>query len=333
MAERKEADPFGSSGATRNRLLAAGKLLLAVAIMAAVGRRFYLDLLNLDLETVTIRPAWLVLSGVLYVLGLSFSVAFWVRLLRVFGQRPSIRAAVRAYYVGQLGKYVPGKAWALLVRSVLVRGPEVHMGVAAITAFYEVLTTMAAGVLLAVCIWIFQPPAIPGLAWSPLYSILLLFSLLGLPLVPAIFNRLVNGVAARFRGMESSKLSSLRTGTLAGGLVLTSGSWVLMSAGLWATLQGVLTHPPGLTPALALQCIASLSLAYVAGFLVLVVPGGVGVREVVLREFLAAFAPAGEVALAVLILRVAWTLADVLAALAAYALPLLPTSIPSTKKE
>jgi uncharacterized membrane protein YbhN (UPF0104 family) len=333
MAEQKESIPFGNAGTTRSRLLTIGKLVLAVGIIAAVGRRFYLDLLELDPSTLTVRPAWLVLSGLLYVLGLGFSVGFWVRLLRVFGQRPRIFTAVRAYYIGQLGKYVPGKAWALLVRGVLIRGPEVRMGVAVVTAFYEVMTTMAAGMLLAVCISIFQPPSVPGLTWSPLFSVVLLLSLLGLPLVPAILNRLVSGVAARFQRAEPTDLSSLRTGTLAGVLVLTGGGWILMSAGLWAALQGVLTEPPSLTPALGLQCIASLSLAYVAGFLALVVPGGVGVREGILRELLIALGPASEVALAVLVLRLVWTAADVIVAGAVYGLPLLPNHAPSAKKE
>jgi uncharacterized membrane protein YbhN (UPF0104 family) len=331
MSADKAADPFGKSA--RNRLLALGKLVLAIAIIAAVGRRFYLDLLELDPSTLTVRPVWLVLSGVLYVLGLGFSVAFWVHLLRLFGQRPSVLTAVRAYYVGQLGKYVPGKAWALLLRGVLIRGPEVSLTVAAVTAFYEVMTTMAAGMLLAIGISVFEPPSIPGLTWRPLFSVGLLLSLLGLPLVPAILNRLVSRVAARFQRTPSTHLSSLRTRTLAVGLVWTSGSWILMSAGLWATLQGVLIEPPELTAERGLQCTGALSVAYVAGFLAIVVPGGVGVREVILRELLAALAPAGEIALAVLVLRLVWTAADVLVAGVAYALPLLPNYASSAKKE
>src|ERR1700676_4468124 len=174
MAERKKPNPFGNDITTRSRLLAISKLLLALAIIVAVGRRFYLDLLELDLSTLSVRPGWLILSGLFYVLCLGGSAGFWYHLLHVFGQRPPLFTTVRAYYVGQLGKYVPGKAWALLLRSVLVRGPDVHMGIAAVTAFYEVMTTMAAGVLLAVCISIFQPPSIPGLPWRPLYSALLL---------------------------------------------------------------------------------------------------------------------------------------------------------------
>jgi uncharacterized membrane protein YbhN (UPF0104 family) len=145
-------------------------------------------------------------------------------------------------------------------------------------------------------------------------------------------NRLVRRLAIRFQSSESTNLSSLRTGTLLGGLVLTSGGWLFMSAGLWATLQAVLPEPPALTPALGLQCVASLSLAYVAGFLAVVVPGGVGVREVILRELLAALAAPGYIALAVLVLRLVWTLADVVVAGTLYVLPLLPNPMSSAKK-
>ena len=44
---------------------------------------------------------------------------FWYRLLRQLGQRPTALAAVRAYYIGHLGKYLPGKACALLLRATL----------------------------------------------------------------------------------------------------------------------------------------------------------------------------------------------------------------------
>jgi glycosyltransferase 2 family protein len=314
-------------------LFAVGKLVLAAVIIAAVGRRFYLDLQDIDIDALALRPAWLMLSGSLYIAGLGFSAALWRRLLCAFGQRPGLFATVRAYYVGQLGKYVPGKAWALLLRSALLRGPEVHMGIAAITGFYEVLTSMGAGLLVAICISIFEPPAIPGLKWKPIYSGLLLLSLLGLPLVPAIFNRLVSRMAVRFRALDVPEFSSLRTSMLAEGLLLTSTGWLFMGGGLWASLQAVLPEPPGFTPELGLRCVAALSLAYVAGFLAVVLPGGIGVREVVLRELLIGLAPPAHITLGVLVLRLIWTVADVLMAGVLYVLPLLPKLASSAKKE
>src|SRR5262245_43065649 len=99
------------------------KLLLAAAIILAVGWQFYRDLSQLDWASLSVAPGWLVLSAGLYLAGLAFSAWFWVRLLRVFGQKPALLDAGRAYYIGHLGKYVPGKAWALLLRGTTLRGP------------------------------------------------------------------------------------------------------------------------------------------------------------------------------------------------------------------
>ena len=55
--------------------------------------------------------------------GLGVSAVFWYGVLRAMGQCPSFATAIRAYYLGQMGKYLPGKAWALFLRAALIRGP------------------------------------------------------------------------------------------------------------------------------------------------------------------------------------------------------------------
>ena len=49
-------------------------------------------------------------------------------ILRRFGHTPSVLSILRAYYVGHLGKYVPGKAWALFMRASLIHGAGVPPG-------------------------------------------------------------------------------------------------------------------------------------------------------------------------------------------------------------
>ena len=55
----------------------------------------------------------------------------------------------RAYYVGHLGKYVPGKALVVIIRTGLISGPRVDTTVAAVSIFIETLTMMAVGAFLA----------------------------------------------------------------------------------------------------------------------------------------------------------------------------------------
>jgi hypothetical protein len=305
------------------------KALLAVAILVFVGREFAVNLDHLNKATLTVRPEWLVLSAALYLAGLAGSAWYWYHLLRVFGEGPWLLPTFRAYYLGHLGKYVPGKAWALLLRGQLVRIPEadVRLGVAIISAFFEVLTTMASGALLAVVLFTLQAltasdhrlrsiPLGGGLEVHPVLLGAALVAVLGVPLLPAVFNRLVARLARRFQKVESFQLPRLRTKTLALGLLVTGLGWCLLGVSVWAMVRAVVPEPPPLTPDVWARYTAAIGLGYVAGFLALMMPSGIGVRELVLELFLAPTLAVEETigrglaTLVALLLRLTWTVAE-----------------------
>src|SRR5262245_58930017 len=99
------------------RLWKIGKFLLGVTIVGGVGWQFARILSRPDLwqQSAQLRPAWVAASAALYLLALGFSVFFWYWLLRTLGQEPAIITTIRAYYIGQLGKYAPGKVWGLFL--------------------------------------------------------------------------------------------------------------------------------------------------------------------------------------------------------------------------
>jgi uncharacterized membrane protein YbhN (UPF0104 family) len=337
-----------------------GKAILAVAILVAVGRQFARDLQRPELWQRSFRPEWLALAGVLYLLGIALSAFYWQRLLRELGQRPTLATVVRAYYLGHLGKYLPGKAWALFLRTTLSTGPGVRIGVAVLTSFYEVLATMAAGVLLAAVLFaLLLPPGSAALNWATLRSqltwesaekfardreVLVALALLlliptGGPILPPVFNRIVyrlsvlKNIASRQPGGEinPASLPRVRFGSLFEGLVLAAGGWLLLGASLWAVLAGILREPPTWQWDVWCRYSAMTALAYVAGFVIVVVPGGLGVREFFLTLFLTAeltaqgTTDAGEAralaVLAVLLLRLVWTAAELTFGALVYWLP------------
>jgi hypothetical protein len=297
----------------------------------------------------SLQPGWLVLSGVLYILGLGCSAWFWIRLLRSLGQRPAVLPAIRAYYLGHLGKYLPGKAWALVIRAGLARGPGVSVGVAGVTSLYEVLTTMAGGALLAAVLFAIGAPdtSTPDdwSAWRRIFTghdpetgpldrkvlvalALGLLALVGLPILPPIFNRLVKRLRS-LRNLLARQPASemidprrlhIKMIVLLEGLVMTAFGWMLLGASLWAVLQAVLDEPRLMTLAEWCQLSAILSLAYVAGFIVFFMPSGIGVREYFLRVFLLPeltrqwTGDKNSIVVAiwvVLLLRLVWTAAEV----------------------
>jgi hypothetical protein len=333
------------------------KALVALIIIFYIGRQFAHDLDEPGLWDRRLRGGWLVLSGVLYLLALGCSALFWYRLLRVQGQHPAGPATVRAYYIGLLGKYTPVKAWALVVRATLIHGPGVRGAVAGVTAFYEVLTTMATGALLAALIFVVEVPdwlaPVDGETLGRLverhvrvlpldHRLLALVALglavmLGAPLWPRLYNRLMRRLAGRFGDSDAVPLPLLRPRALAEGIALMGLGWVFYGTSLLAMIQAVLEHPPAWTTAPLVRFTACMALAYVAGFVIFWIPSGLVVREHFLKvllvpELAGALAP-GEgnpvavVGLLVVILRLVWTIAELVIAGVVYWLPGPPKEV------
>src|SRR5581483_12325345 len=85
---------------------------------------------------------------------------------------------------------------------------------------------------------------------------------------------------------DATPLPRIRAISLLEGLLFTTGCWFMMGASLWAVLQAIMTEPPALTMTRWAQYTAFVSMSYVAGFVILVVPSGLGVREFFLLLFL-----------------------------------------------
>jgi hypothetical protein len=328
------------------------KVALGLLLLFMIGRQFGRDLERLDLRSYSLHPGWLLLSGALYLLGLGFSALTWYRLLGHLGQRPSFPAAIRAYYIGHLGKYLPGKAWALFLRASLIRGRGVRLGLATVTSFYEVLVTMTAGVLVAAVLFaVLAPDTATRLGGDNLRRLLRLEPLEGVlgrrPLVgmalglllplccavlPPVFNRLVHRMSLPFRDKDAEPLPRLRGAYLAEGLLLTSIGWVLLGASLVAAFHAVLGSGIEWTPLALGRMPAIMGLAYVFGFVILFAPSGLGVREFFLVLFLTpeleAILPGSTpdtaqstAVLGVVVLRLVWTAAELVSAALLYRMP------------
>ena len=308
-----------------------GKVVLTVVILACVGWQFAHILLDAELWHADwhVRPDWAVVAGLLYLLSLGFSAFFWYRLLKILGQQPSFPATLRAYYVGQLARYVPGKVVPVVVRARLLSGPGVGQGMAvlifgttheanAMARNINRLHHTVQGTLLES---IGRYPA--GETYSAMEPLALLW-------VHIVFvdSMLVAGkLASAFRDGSSVPPPRLKSATLAEGLAVTACGWGLQGASLWALLQGLSPQPWSLEA--WLDCTAFVALATLAGFVVLTVPGGLGVRELVLQQLLTAELTsalgARQAALtavvAVLLLRLIWVAAELAAAGAFYWMP------------
>ena len=306
------------------------KLLFTLAVLAFVGWFFARILSSEDLQKTdpsrapaqilwdqarAARPGDLALASLLYLSGMAFSGLFWVGLLRAAGAPLPVGAGLRAYYISHLGKYTPGMGLPTVMRMTMASAAGVRPGTAALTAAYETLTTMAAGALVAAVLIGWKATSDPSLIWKALG----LLVLAGVPILPGVFNPLVRRLSARFTAGQP--LPRLPAVALPVGLAVTACGWALLGASLFAVVRAVQETPAAWSVAECLDCTAIAALSYVAGF-VGQTPGGVGVRELILQQFLAPRLGGDARALVVvLLLRVLWTAAELVAAGVLFWLP------------
>ncbi len=278
-----------------------GKLLVVIVVFWFVRHTIYEAVEQLADHPLRLSPGWLVAAAGIYLLGLLPAGLFWHRLLLTLGQDARLGETLRAYYIGHLGKYVPGKAMVVVIRAGLIRSHRVNTGVAAASVFYETLTMMSVGALLAAGILA---------AWFREHIFLCLVALAlmiaaGLPILPPVFRRVAKFArVGRSDPLIADKLESLGVSTLLLGVGAMVICWLLLGISFWAVLQSMGVENTGLTANLPLY-VAAVSLAMVAGFLSLI-PGGAVVRELVLTELLAPQLGGAVALTSAVVLRLVW---------------------------
>lgn len=319
------------------------KWTVAVLVVWAVGRHVAHTWHDIRRREVALRvqPGWLASAGLFYLAGLSCSGRFYGDVLRASSTPTRLTPALRAYLVSHLGKYVPGKAMVVLMRAGLSIPYGARAATAAIATFYETLVMMAAGGLAAALGFASSgrsaPIRLDLLVWGKRdIELFHLAGLLGLGLgfaflvivSPSVFRRLALLFSMPFPKVGPEALPRFTGRLLVQGLCWSAAAWVLLGLSQVAVLEALI--PPGqaahfhLFPAVT----ASVALATVAGFVVAVLPGGLGVREGVLMLSLGPLVGKDEAVVAALALRLVWVAAEVVAA--AVLLPLGSWHRPAT---
>ncbi|MFC8848052.1 MULTISPECIES: lysylphosphatidylglycerol synthase domain-containing protein [unclassified Micromonospora] len=252
-----------------------------------------------------LRPdtaGWLLAALLVTAVGLLCGMRAWTLTLASVGAEVPPRTGVRMFFVGFLGKFVPGRLWGLLAQLRLGDAAGVSRGRMAGTYLVNLvvvlLTGGAVGLLVA--------PAVlgAGLAWLALPVALLVV----LAVRPGVLDSLV-GLAARVaRRPRPAPLH--RPAEVRRSIGWQSLSWVLSGVHLWilAVLLG------GDARAALPAAVGAFALATTAGTVALFVPDGAGVREVLVVAALSTVLPLPAAVTAAVASRVLSTLAEVLTA-------------------
>ena len=282
------------------------RITVAVFVVAAIAYTLWKaasQLRESEFDFRSVAWGWWASSLICYVLTMVCSCLFWHRVLLAFGQRPQMIDSFLAFFASQLGKYIPGKAMVVVIRTDLIRGEEVKTGPAAASVFVETLTWIFVGSAIASVLLIFR--------FRDQFALQLTAGLLtlaaGALTWPPVFRR----IALKVGGIGGRKIvktfDGLNLRTMFTGWGLMTAGWCLSGLSLWLVLRGLPDTNPTLADyPLALACV---SLATVAGFVSLL-PGGIGVRELVMIPLLGARFGSVNAIVAAIVIRVVWLLTE-----------------------
>jgi hypothetical protein len=218
-----------------------------------------------------ISLGWVVLSALVVWSMYAILIVAWRVMLWGWGQRLDGWGAARIWTVSSLGKYLPGKVWAVAGMALMAQ----RAGVApwAATGSAVVLQVLAIGTGAAIA-GITGRRAIEAAHPGAQVVLLLLVAAslvgVGLLLWPPVLRRLL-----RLTSPDAEHRGAPPVGGIAVGIVANALAWAGYGAALWLLARGILPSV-ALRPALA---VAVFTASYLAGFLALFAPGGIGVRE------------------------------------------------------
>lgn len=279
---------------------------LVVFFVARYLARNWDEVRRAQLE-LTLRPGWVLASLVLVLGTYGILIESWRRMLAGWGPLLGWWESARVWVISSMGKYIPGKVWAIAGMALLAQRRGVPPWAATASAILLQVVSIATGALIVGITGIAALEASHPGSTIALW-LLLAASVAGLALVlsPRVSARLLRLVSPG--GDERLTPSAAAVGF---GIVANATAWVTYGVALWLLARGVL---PGAGLGLS-EAIGAFAASYIAGYLFLLAPGGLGVRESV---FVIMLEPriglANALALAA-VSRLAMTAADVLAAL------------------
>ena len=283
--------------------------VIALLVVVAIGYTIWnaaTELKQQQFPFSQINFLWWFVAVVCYVGSMSLSAIFWHRLLVAMGQQPMLKESLAAFVISQLGKYVPGKAMVVVLRTDRIRSDRVTIGPAIVSVFIETLTWLFTGSIIAsVLLFVLVDNRLLQVI---AVSMVVVAGVLTAPPVIRWFAHRLGHV----KGKKTGKvMMGLTVKEMAPGWLLLSIGWCLSGLSLWLVLKGL----PDLVVVSTdyWLCLICVTLSTAVGFVSLL-PGGLGVRELVMIPLLSTRFDTAVVVVAVVVIRVVWLISELLTA-------------------
>ncbi len=268
----------------------AGALVVGLAVRAVVLNWQSLRTQSIDWQ---LSPPWILASVVVVFACYAVLIEAWRRVVLSMGERLPFLTATRIWFLASLGKYVPGKVWALAGAAVLAKRAGVDPSVAVAGAIILQVLALASG---AAVVALTARDAFQSLGQGAelILGAVILLSVLG---VATLTSQPVLDRIGRLVPASWPRLRAIRPVVVASAFIANVAAWSGYGLALLMLARGLL---PGVGLSLS-QAVGVFTCSYLIGFLALFAPGGLGPRESVFLLMLAGeigLKPAAALALA-----------------------------------
>jgi uncharacterized membrane protein YbhN (UPF0104 family) len=278
--------------------------LLRLVVLAAFGAVLLVVLARRWHE---VRPllhqlsvAGVALAALAVFSGISATFLCWRAVLTDLGSPLPLGSGMRVFFLGQLGKYLPGSLWPLLAQMELGRDYKVPRRASGAAVAIFLLLILGTGLLVAAI----ALPLLGGDALRRYWWVLLVLPVAAVLLWPPVLNRLL-GLALRLAHREPMPNPLSLPGVLRAvgwGLV----SWLLYGIHVWVLARMLGVAGVGILP----RSIGAFAAAWCVGFLVVIAPAGGGAREAALIVLLGTGVGAARATVIAVVSRLLFTVGD-----------------------
>jgi uncharacterized membrane protein YbhN (UPF0104 family) len=240
-------------------------LFVAFAIAVVVSQW---DAVSQALATTQVAWDQIALATLTVLITYALLIETWRRTVSAWGQRINWRDAARIWFVSNLGRYVPGKIWQIGAMGVLAQ----ESGVAPVAATGSAVVVNIVSIIAGFAVVVATGGRVLARYAGETIALaaVLILALVALPLAITVATRLYRRMTGR-----QLNLGSLPPRAMLVALVGTSIAWLLYGIAFRWFAIGVGAGEGGTLASYT----AAYTLSYLLGYLVLLAPGGIGVRE------------------------------------------------------
>lgn len=276
--------------------------IVAGIVFYLLGRQIWSNWQEVYPRLVNFNVYWALGAIVLGMLHFFFCVLIWeVTLCKLLFVNLPLNKGFRIWSISQMGRYIPGKVWAVVGRIHLCEQEDIPKLKTAISMYLELLIVIVAALFLflgGLPFWV-TPLPITDYNW--------LFYLLPVLLItihPRVFETILNFLL-RFSKQEPTNVH-LGFGALFQLMLLALVNWLLIGGALFCVIRTVYVVDLISIPLLG----GIFALSWLLGMVALFAPSGIGVREGLLAYLLSFHLPVYIASVVVILARVIFLAAE-----------------------